>query len=95
MPPPDEVTHRPGATHVAALVSLLQLRQSARDRPGADVNDAALAPTPICPPGSLGRLAVDGTEVKCIWATLKEEDRNTAKARRRVFFAFIGPAPEV
>jgi hypothetical protein len=40
-------------------------------------------------------LAVEGTEVECIWATLKEEKRNTAEARRRVFFAFMGPAPGV
>src|SRR5690242_57569 len=64
----DDVTHRPGATHPEALASLLQLRQSASERPGADVNVAALAPycTPMPPPGSLGMLGVGGTEVECI-----------------------------
>jgi hypothetical protein len=94
-PPADELTHRLGATHPEALASLLQVRQSARERLGAAVNEAALAPIPICPPGSLGTLAVEGTEVECIWATLMEEKRNTAEARRRVSFAFMGPAPGV
>jgi hypothetical protein len=40
-------------------------------------------------------MAVDETEVECIWATLKEENRNTPEARRRVFFAFISPAPGI
>ena len=92
-PPADEVTHRLGATQMEALASLLQLRQSARERLGTDLKVAVLAPSPICPPGTLGMLAVEGTEVECIWATLKEEKRSTAEARRRVFFAFMGPAP--
>jgi hypothetical protein len=38
---------------------------------------------------------VEVTGVECIWATLREEKRSRAEARRRVLFAFMGPAPGV
>jgi hypothetical protein len=82
-----------GATQAVALPSVLcQFRQSAREWVGAAVRFIELEPncTPICPPGELGTLAVDGAEVECIWAALRKEKESTAKARRRVFFAFMG-----
>ncbi len=82
-----------GATQPVALPSpLVQLRQSARERVGAAIRVMELEPycTPICPPGELGRLAVEGAEVECIWAALNKERDSTAKARRRVFFASMG-----
>jgi hypothetical protein len=82
-----------GATQPVVLpFPLVQLRQSARECVGAAVTVMELEPycTPICPPGELGKLALEGADVECIWAAVSKERETTTKGRRRVFLAFMG-----
>jgi hypothetical protein len=85
-----------GATQPVAVPSpLVQLRQSARERVDVAVRVMELDPycTPICPPGELSVLAVEGADVECIWAALSKERESTTKGRRTVFLAFMGLPP--
>jgi hypothetical protein len=89
----EDVAHMLGATQPVAVPSpLVQLRQSARDRVGAVVRVMEFEPycTPICPPGELGRLAVEGDDAECICAALSKERESTMKGTRTVFLAFMG-----